>query len=463
MKTREDCIAELRKKHPDKSAIEIGKMADAMMKEEEEEEGAEYSNTIKGVEIFGTGIHNGDKYSEADLDKMVTAFGELDYRPAIKIGHTKDKPGAPAYGWVQNLRRAGTKLVADFTDMHDSVVDAVRKKLYDNVSAEIYFNLKRGGKQFDRALKAVALLGAEVPAVASLVPLHKMEFVAEGEFEKVFASDEMLLDVSREALFDCLNERMARVIQSFTEEGTDMKTKAEQLKELQDKLAGVTTQLAKLSTATDKDKDEQIKRLSADVTAISAQIKTLSETSDDDATARERNAAKAREEQAAKDLKAAQDQIAELQADGRRRSVAEKVGVLKVPAFRPIMEAVYSYALLHNAEKVKVYSKDKDGKEQVADRSLLDIADEFVSQINGQAAKLFKALAQTGQQMREDGGDPNAPGDAGAELDKRTKEWMRDKKEASYQVAMDAVLATDADLAKRYSEQTAERAARHSH
>lgn len=461
MKTREDCLKELRKKYLDATPAELGKKADAMMKAQSMPGGTSgYSNTIKGVEIFATGTHNGDKYSEADLDKMVTAFGELDYRPAIKIGHTKDTPGAPAYGWVQNLRRAGSKLVADFTDLHDSVVDAVRKKLYDNVSAEIYFNLKRGGKQFDRALKAVALLGAEVPAVAGLVPLHKMEFAADGEFEKVFAS-EMPLDVSPQALFDSLNERMAGIIQSFTEEDADMKTKAEQLKELQDKLAGVNTQLVKLAEAKDKDKDEQIKVLSADVKSISAQIKILAEApNDDDASTREINAMKAREEQAAKDLKAAQDQIAELQADGRRRSVAEKVSALKVPAFRPAMEALYGYALLHNAEKVKVYAKDKDGKETVTDATLVDIADGFVAQINGQAAKLFQALAQTGQEPREEG---SHDADAGVELDAKVKKHMAEKGIKDYSVALEAVLVLDADLAKRYSDQTAERAARHSH
>ncbi len=463
MKTREELMAECKKLHPDMTPAEMKAWVDEKMSgKEEDDEEKEYSNTIKDVEIFATGTHNGDKYTEADLDKMVTAFGNLDYRPAIKIGHTKDKPGAPAYGWVANLRRTGTKLIADFTDMHDSVVDAVRKKLYDNVSAEIYFNLKRGGKTFDRALKAVALLGAEVPAVADLIPLHKMEFAAEGEFEKVFAS-EMKLNVSPEALFNCLSERMAGIIQSFTEEGIDMKTKAEQLKELNEKLADVTAQLAKLGSATDKDKDVQVKELSAKVKEIGAQIKTLSETSDDDANARERNAAKAREEQAAKDLKAAQDQIAELQADGRRRSVAEKVSALKVPAFRPAIEAVYTYALTHAAEKIKVYAKDKDGKETVADKTLVEIADEFVTSINAQAAKLFKALAQSGQAVREEGSDPNISADAGAELDVAVKAWMRDKKEVSYTVAMEAVLATNAELAKRYSEQTAERAARHSH
>lgn len=133
-------------------------------------------NTIRNVEIFKTGRWNNDDYTTQDLDDMVTAHREIDFKPGIKIGHSKDAPGAPAYGYIERLRRVGNKLVADFTSMHDSVVKAIRDRRYSRVSAEVYFNLKRGGRTFRRALKAVALLGAEVPAVAGLLPLHKMEF-----------------------------------------------------------------------------------------------------------------------------------------------------------------------------------------------------------------------------------------------------------------------------------------------
>jgi len=150
------------------------------------------STVIRDVEIFRTGVHAGDSYTEADLDGMVRAAQELDYRPALKIGHTKDEPGAPSYGWIENVKRVGQKLVADFTSMHSSVIEAIRKRAYDRVSSEVFFNLKRGGKTFPRALKAVALLGAEVPAVPNLVPLHQMEF--EGvTFERLGTASEQPL------------------------------------------------------------------------------------------------------------------------------------------------------------------------------------------------------------------------------------------------------------------------------
>jgi hypothetical protein len=134
-------------------------------------------NSIKNIEVFRTGDYGDDgHFGINELDQMVTAFKELDYTPALKVGHTDDTPGAPAYGWIKNLKRVGEKLYADFEDMHASVTDAIRRRAYDRCSAEIFFNLKRGAKTFRRALKAVALLGADVPRAPGLIPLHTMQF-----------------------------------------------------------------------------------------------------------------------------------------------------------------------------------------------------------------------------------------------------------------------------------------------
>ena len=129
------------------------------------------SYELKNVEIFETGTHNGDKYTNNDLDSMVQAYREQEFIPPIKLGHS-DEPGRPAVGWVMRLRRTGTKLVADFSHIPREVYDLIKRRGYDRVSAEVFWNLKQNGKTFRRALKAVALLGADIPAVTSLAPLH---------------------------------------------------------------------------------------------------------------------------------------------------------------------------------------------------------------------------------------------------------------------------------------------------
>lgn len=131
------------------------------------------THALKGVEVFATGTHNGDEYTEGDLDDMVSASAAQGFTPPLKAGHN-ESPGKPAIGWVENLRRVGNKLVADITHIPAEVYGVIRRRGYDRVSAEVYWNLKQGARTFRRALKAVALLGADVPAVSSLAPLHKM-------------------------------------------------------------------------------------------------------------------------------------------------------------------------------------------------------------------------------------------------------------------------------------------------
>jgi len=129
------------------------------------------SNTIRGVEIFRSGAWNGDEYSNADLDDMVRNFDRVGFQVPITLGHQKE-PGAPAYGWVKHIRRVGDKLVADFRDLPKKLVDMIRQGRFGATSAEIFWNLERNGKKFRRVLKAVALLGAETPAVSGLAPLQ---------------------------------------------------------------------------------------------------------------------------------------------------------------------------------------------------------------------------------------------------------------------------------------------------
>src|SRR3990167_7077120 len=142
---------------------------------------------IPGVEIFAVGTHNGQKYTDADLDEIVRAFQELrnggngGYSPPIKLDHNDGQPifddvpdGGPAFGWVDNLRRVGEKLVADFRAVPAKLKELIDAGAYRGRSAEIWWNLEVDGKKYARALKAVALLGVNMPAVRSLKDIAKL-------------------------------------------------------------------------------------------------------------------------------------------------------------------------------------------------------------------------------------------------------------------------------------------------
>ncbi len=131
------------------------------------------------AEIFSTGTWNGDTFTEQDLQELAANFGRLrgDLKPPLKFGHdegqtlTGQSDGDPALGWVEALRVSGGKLIATFAGVPELVYQAIRQGRYRRVSSEIYFNLRRGGETLGKVLKAVALLGADLPAVTNLQDL----------------------------------------------------------------------------------------------------------------------------------------------------------------------------------------------------------------------------------------------------------------------------------------------------
>lgn len=390
----------------------------------------EHDNLIRDVEIFATGTHNGDEYTEQDLDDMVSAFKELDFKPALKIGHTKDKIGGPAYGYIENLRKLGTKLLADFSSMHDSVVDAIRKKMYNRVSSEIYFNFKRGDKTFRRALKAVALLGAEVPAVANLIPLHKVQFSDTG-FEKLALASEQELSVTNDAIVAALSERVAALTTLMKE--YDMKTAAQ----VKEEIRKLNERLAEFKAKGKKDDDEDMKKCKEDIAKLSEDVAALERSEKTDAE----NAA----------LRAT---VARLQENDRKREVATRVAALTIPAFAPTLTALFSHALAQpeSAPKLVVFSK-KDNKDVQEEKTLAEVCDTLLATINEHAKKTFRVFDDKSgrRELPEGAGASDKPGE---DLDRLANEYLVKHPELKndYVKAFEQVCLENPDLAKKYEE-----------
>lgn len=120
------------------------------------------------AEIFAVGHWNDRDYSVADLENIAANFRKYQSRikPPLKLGHRRDDlRGQPALGWVQDLYVRGQKLVARFADVPAIIRNAIRKGLYRRVSSELW----QAEEGF--ILKAVALLGADLPAVDNLEDL----------------------------------------------------------------------------------------------------------------------------------------------------------------------------------------------------------------------------------------------------------------------------------------------------
>lgn len=167
---------------------------------------------IQNVEVLRTGTWNGTKFTAEHLREIVTNFSKKPWDVPVKLGHDHS-PSAPAYGWVTGLRMVGDKLLADFSDVPQAVVDMVKAKQFRHVSIELVGNLTRAGVNYRRALSAVALLGAKIPAVQGLKPVSdSLEQFDDGEllaFELDFSvSDEPIISLPV-ALLETLDHNLA--------------------------------------------------------------------------------------------------------------------------------------------------------------------------------------------------------------------------------------------------------------
>lgn len=144
--------------------------------------------SLKDRQIFAAGKWKAStgpvEVTSAMLDDVVAAYEGLNSKVTgfaipIKLGHNK-RVGEPAYGYVENVRRKGDTLIADFADVPPEIVDAISQRRYNAVSVELWPKIEYAGATFMNVLSGVALLGAEWPAVKGLEPIFASEFAEEG-------------------------------------------------------------------------------------------------------------------------------------------------------------------------------------------------------------------------------------------------------------------------------------------
>lgn len=364
-------------------------------------------NELRGVEIFASGTHNGDPYSEKDLDAMVEAFHALDFKPALRIGHAspgENESETPAIGWVENLRREGNKLIADFVNIADEVMASINKKAFTRVSSEVFWNFERAGRKFSRVLKAVALLGVGIPGVAGLKPLTPEQYAAlfGSAAAKAYTADLSYPTLKKE------------------HEMTDAEIKQ------------AIADAASAATAAAK-KDFQV-QLDAERTAREAAEKT------------------AREEREKQEKR-----FAQIQADAakdRIRGIADKC---KMPALRPYIAAFAEATIGAPAEKKYSLGTHKvDGKDVPLELSGVEAVEKLVADINAKVSRLYKEAGASSVAGAND--EPGGEKDylenrttAGAELDRRARELMDKDSKLSYEQAFGRAMNDDPELKAAYA------------
>lgn len=159
---------------------------------------------ILGVELVRAGgpfrgqgsPAGGDYITTEQLGQAVASFNELrdELWPPVKLGHNNaqaalrhdghvhegappnpglfDTDGAPAAGWLDNLRVEGGRLLADMRKVPATVAALVRAGAYRARSIEFWRGYTdASGKRHPFVVTGVALLGAKLPAVRGLKDL----------------------------------------------------------------------------------------------------------------------------------------------------------------------------------------------------------------------------------------------------------------------------------------------------
>ncbi len=366
-----------RKAHPDAKEEDIP----AAIKASEDVDPHRYSDLmeINGVEIFRSGKWNGDKYDDRDLDDMVENFDKVGFQVPVKLGH-REVSGGEAYGWVKALRRMGDKLVADLKDVPAEIHAKIKSRAFDAVSAEIFWDLARNGRKFKRVLKAVALLGSEIPAVSGLKPLRD-----------TFTEDEL------------------RAVHSYTLHTEDFTMPDD--KQLDDVKA-------------------ELKKTQEQLTKALGEVKTLKEKGGGDDLALQIKAMNERTSTLEKELSEAKERE-------RKAVVTGKLDKLRLPAFKDHFRALYEFVSADPTKTVKFSTLNDKGEPVERDTPFISVLDDLVERINKGAEYLFKEHSTVGEWRRDD-----APqDDPGIEIDRLVKKRIAADSKLDYATALEAVLA----------------------
>jgi hypothetical protein len=148
---------------------------------------------LKGVEIFEAGKWKGTDWTESDIDELIENHKAGVIEPYLNINHSdkasdefKNALKAMSLGFVEGLRREGTKLVADFKQVPKTIGELIEAGALKKKSVEVFKRYyTAAGREYKNVLQAVTFHGADgVPAVNTLsdfVALYKGETLKESE------------------------------------------------------------------------------------------------------------------------------------------------------------------------------------------------------------------------------------------------------------------------------------------
>lgn len=395
----------------------------------------------ENVEIFAAGTWNGDKYTVADLQSMVEAFSRCGFQPPIKAGHESGQEadektrmrvfGEPALGYVRALRVAGDRLYADLCNIPKRFAKLLDAKAFNRISSEIYWNYKdeSSGATYPRVLKAIAFLGAKIPALTSLKAIESLYELTETGGLLAYDNQIEFHVYDYNDMADCVVEKRGDKYVLVNKEGEvkgsyDTEAEALAAKEAKPK---ADKEMGRSGGVMEKTYEE-----------IKAEIQADYEKKIADAAAR----AKAEvEAQYSAQLQGQAEEIKNLQRKNRTDSIAARVGKLKAAGKLPRVweqKLVAVFEALPDEAMHKYY----DGEGKAVEEKLTET---LWSLFENSPVSIFSSLTTRDP---EEKGDPNA--DPINEVESRVQDYMKSSGEKDLQAAYSHVLKADPTLRKAY-------------
>lgn len=114
------------------------------------------------IELFESGTHKDSRgrektWTNNELDKIVSNYNESNHEAPITIGHPTSS--APAFGWLQEVKREGNVLLGKFKQVNSEFSEMVQEGLFKKRSISL---------TPDCNIKHIAFLGAKAPAIKGL-------------------------------------------------------------------------------------------------------------------------------------------------------------------------------------------------------------------------------------------------------------------------------------------------------
>lgn len=187
---------------------------------------------MKFFEVFKAGKYPQGTFTKKEITAIAKNYDPKFCEAPITIDH---KQSGPAFGWVENVKAEGEKLMVSFKEVPEAFEKDVNEGKYKKVSVELYRNLEGKGAY----LKAVSFLGAATPQVKGLEPIKFME--SESDVYE-FNSAEEPEQFSEEEIVELKNQvaELESQLANFKENNKKLET----IKSLKEKISSLTDEVA---------------------------------------------------------------------------------------------------------------------------------------------------------------------------------------------------------------------------